>query len=74
MVPDRLSRIPTRKGSYTEKSFLRDLSPAGYSRRWEEFFWQGRPFGFHLRNLGRWKPTRADDPELLSVLASAPLE
>jgi hypothetical protein len=52
-LPDRLSLIPKRKNYFTAKSFLRDISPYAYQQQWEEFFWQGTPFAFHLRQVGR---------------------
>ncbi|HJW28627.1 MAG TPA: hypothetical protein VJ508_05175 [Saprospiraceae bacterium] len=48
-LPDRLSFIPKRDGYFTKIGFrehnLMDLDSLG----WEEFIWQGQPFGFHLR-------------------------
>lgn len=52
-LPDRLSLIPKRKNYFTEKSFLHDISLYAYQQQWEEFFWQGTPFAFHLRQVGR---------------------
>ncbi len=52
-LPDRLSMIPKRKNHFTSQSFLRGSSPYAYQQQWEEFFWQGKPFAFHLRLVGR---------------------
>jgi len=49
VLPDHLCYLPKRPGYYSERGFrdlgLPDLAGLG----WEEFLWQGRPFGFHLR-------------------------
>lgn len=49
IFPDSLSMVPKRPGYYTRRDF-RDY---GLKREahphWECFFWQGRPFGFHVR-------------------------
>ena len=49
VLPDRFCYIPKRKKYYSETGF-REL---GYfdacSQGWEEFLWQEKPFGFHLR-------------------------
>lgn len=68
LLPDSLRN----KRSYTEESFLRQVAPQGYAAGWEEFFWQGRPFAIHLRNVGRGLATTGSDPELRCLLGSAP--
>jgi hypothetical protein len=52
-LPDRFSIIPKRKNYFTTQSFLRRDSSYAYQHHWEEFFWQNKPFGFHLRLVGR---------------------
>jgi hypothetical protein len=48
-LPDRLRFVPRRAGYFTTRGFrergLHDLE----SLRWEEWMWQGGPFGFHVR-------------------------
>ncbi len=48
-LPDRLRFVPRRAGYFTTEGFrergLQDLE----SLRWEEWMWQERPFGFHIR-------------------------
>ena len=70
LIPEILSRTPTRRNAFTEQTFLRDIAPEGYSLGWEEFFWQDKPFAVHLRNVGRGKSTSAEHPELQSLLQS----
>lgn len=54
-LPDRLCFVPKKKDYYTNKSF----SAGGYfdaaGMGWEEFIWQGKPFGFHMRGSYRLK-------------------
>lgn len=52
-LPDRFSLIPKRKHYFTATSFLCDVSPYAYRQQWEEFFWNEKPFAFHLRMVGR---------------------
>ncbi len=52
VLPRLRNPIP-RADEITSQSFLRADSPLGYALGWEEFFWQGVPFGFHLRSVGR---------------------
>ena len=53
LVPDRLRLVPRRPGAFTERSFLEELCPTAWAHGWEEFFWGGEPFAFHLRSVGR---------------------
>jgi len=52
-LPDDLCYLPKRRDSYTGTG-LREL---GYlsdaPEYWEEFMWQGRPLGFHVRRNAR---------------------
>ncbi len=60
-LPDRLSYRPKRAGYYTTTRF-RDvgfLDAARYG--WEEFMWQGKPFGFHVRGHRLRKRGLGDD-------------
>jgi hypothetical protein len=49
-LPDSLCFIPKQKGYYTESGFRDRGYPDLRALGWEEFFWQGEPFGFHLRS------------------------
>lgn len=50
LLPDHLCYVPKRSGYYTEKGFG-DLGYIDVScLLWEEFIWQGKPFGFHIRS------------------------
>jgi len=49
LLPDRLCYIPRRQSYFTQTGFresgILDLDSIGF----EEFMWQGQPFGFHVR-------------------------
>lgn len=51
-VPDRLSYVP-RPGTYSTRTFKERGYFNASGRGWEEFVWQDRPFGFHMRSFGR---------------------
>ncbi len=70
ILPDRFSLIPKRKNYFTTKSFLRASSPYAYQHQWEEFFWHNKPFGFHLRQVGR-ESGLEDQAELSRLLRLA---
>ena len=53
LLPDRFCLVPQRKGAFTTESFLEGISPQAWQHGWEEFYWQGAPFAFHLRCVGR---------------------
>jgi hypothetical protein len=72
LFPDRLSFIPKR-GTFLVQG---NAEKAGYLRenhlQWEEFFWNGKPFGFHMRRFN--KTDREPEKEftyLKSVLSQA---
>ncbi len=50
-LPDAFSLIPQKNGYISERKF----SDCGYfdanREGWEEFFWQGKPFGFHMKGV-----------------------
>lgn len=51
LVPERLSLYPKRR-SYTATTFFRDFGlPNIDGLGWEEYFWRGQPFSFHLRGF-----------------------
>jgi len=47
--PDRLSLTPKRRGYFSESGFAAHGLPDLQSNGWEEFLWNGMPFGFHVR-------------------------
>ncbi|MBP9711286.1 MAG: hypothetical protein KBD50_03475 [Candidatus Pacebacteria bacterium] len=51
VATDRLSYTP-RVGTYTTKGFKEHGCPDADGNGWEEFMWQGKPFGFHMRSYG----------------------
>ena len=69
-LPQRFGVLPTSEAAVTSQSFLRKLSPVAYSSGWEEFFWRGDPFGFHLRMVGR-RDTAGADAKLLDEVISS---
>jgi hypothetical protein len=65
LLPDRLCFLPKRRGSYTQVGFCELGHFDVASKGWEEFMWQGRPFGFHLRRTRQGTPDTAD--ELMTI-------
>lgn len=53
ILPDRFSYIPKQPGYYTDKGFHSAGFVDARSRRWEEFMWQEKPYGFHIRGTDR---------------------
>ena len=55
IAPDIISYIPKRTGYYTEHGF----GSAGFAdargEHWEEFMWEGKPYGFHVRGTHKLK-------------------
>ncbi len=53
LLPDNLCYVPKRRGYFTKTGFraLGNFDAAAVD--WEEFVWQGSPFGFHVRRYGR---------------------
>lgn len=71
LVPDRWLRAPRRK-SYTTASRFRDSGhPDLAAKGWEEYFWGGQPFGFHVRGVFQGLKT-VDPADLAAVLGVLP--
>jgi hypothetical protein len=69
VLPPSWSPLPKTMRGYTDAHFL---PPQAQELGWEEFFWQGRPFAFHLRRVGN--ATNQDDTALLEqILADSAL-
>ena len=66
--PDRFCFTPQREGYFTQESFLSSMSPTAWEQGWEEFYWQGSPFAFHLRNVGRKSDSESELPLLRKTL------
>ncbi len=49
VLPDSLCFVPKRSGYYTQTGFLELGYPDALRMGWEEFLWQAKPFGFHIR-------------------------
>lgn len=55
---------------YTKRRFVDLGLPDVRARGWEEFFWQGQPFGFHLRSgLRGHRPSADGEDPVPSILA-----
>lgn len=69
LLPDELCYLPKRRDSYVGNG-LRELGYlAGAPTEWEEFMWQGVPFGFHVRrNL---RKAKRDAQQELAILRGA---
>ena len=70
-LPDRLSYLPKRRGYYTRSGF-RELGYIDASEYgWEEFMWQGAPFGFHIRGyVHKGRNREKEAARLVRVIAS----
>jgi len=54
-IPERLSSYPKRKNYSSSRSFSDFGLPDLISLGWEEYLWQGEPFGCHIRGLFQGK-------------------
>ncbi|MDP3770374.1 MAG: glycosyltransferase [Candidatus Sungbacteria bacterium] len=67
LLPDRLCYVPKRKDSYTDTAF-KDLGYADLGANgWEEYMWQGAPFGTHIRGSKTWKRNPSEDDEVSTI-------
>ena len=55
IMPDRFSYIPKRSGYYTEQGFRSAGFTDARREHWEEFMWQEKPYGFHVRGTDKLK-------------------
>lgn len=69
VLPDRLCYIPKRRDSFTRVGFREHGCFDAASRNWEEFMWQGRPFGFHIRRNAQDGARESDLPVLRQAIA-----
>ena len=53
LLPEFLCLYPKDESHQTAKTYLKNDLPEAFAAGWEEFFWGGRPFAFHLRQVGR---------------------
>ena len=49
LLPDQFSFVPKRRDYFTTIGFRERGLPDCAGKRWEEFIWEGRPYGFHIR-------------------------
>lgn len=54
-LPDVLSSFPKKRDYSTCQTFKEFGFPPMAEFGWEEYFWRGEPFGFHIRGLHRWR-------------------
>lgn len=66
VLPDSLCYVPKRRGYFTDVGFRESGSWPSMPEEWEEFMWQGKPFGFHVRRNSN-KELRDEDDELDSL-------
>ena len=52
-LEERWCFVPQKDEMFTSDSFLKQRAQQAYWSGWEEFFWKGEPFAFHLRSVGR---------------------
>ena len=55
LLPDRWSLLPQQADYFTTAGFKEHGLPDLDARGWEEFVWQDRPFGFHVRSQPKLK-------------------
>jgi len=68
LIPDDFSLTPKRKDYATSMSFRDFGLPDVRGLDWEEYFWRGQPFAFHVR--GMFQGTRAMNPSDLAQLVN----
>lgn len=59
LFPESMSMFPRKKGYFTESSFSDRGFPDCKRFGWEEFFWENRPFAFHVRGFQQNQSERA---------------
>jgi hypothetical protein len=67
LLPESVCLYPKEESWQTARTFLRDRFPEAYDAGWEEFFWRGEPFAFHLRQVGRRMRGHATGTDLQAV-------
>ena len=64
LFPNAMCYIPKDRNSYSTMGFKEmgysDLERFG----WEEYLWQGAPFGTHIRGSKTWKRNESEDDEI----------
>lgn len=64
LLPDSLCYVPKDRHAYSAAGF----KEKGYSDLrgfgWEEYIWQGSPFGTHIRGSKTWKRNKSEDDEI----------
>jgi len=66
-LPDSLCYLPKKRDSYSAIGFKEhgfvDLRGFG----WEEYLWQAKPFGTHIRGSKTWKRNENEDDEIALI-------
>lgn len=73
-LPDHLSYFPKNQQSFTSRGFQQAGYPDVSHKAWEEFMWQGRPFGFHIRRHPKRFENYAEDIRQLPKLLDSFVE
>lgn len=68
LLPDSLCYIPKKSEFFSISGFheMGFADCAGYG--WEEYIWQGQPFGTHIRGSKTWKRNPNEDDELSLII------
>ncbi len=70
-LPEELTYLPKDTRYYSTQHF-RDLGyPDLHGHGWDEFIWQGEPFGFHIRNYLRTTKFNATLEEQIALIQEA---
>lgn len=72
LLPDRLAYLPKKRDYFTHRGFAEAGMPIDLDPRWEEFMWQGKPFGFHMR-MNIQRSERGNEDELAHLRRSLEL-
>jgi len=68
VLPDELCYLPKRTSSYRTTGFREQGLWVDAPRHWDEFYWHGEPFGFHVRRNFQ-KERRDPEAELRELRA-----
>lgn len=64
LLPDSLCYIPKESEFFTVSGFRERGFADCAGNGWEEYIWQGQPFGTHIRGSKTWKRNPNEDDEL----------
>lgn len=66
-LPDSLCYIPKKSEFFITSGFHERGFADCVGNGWEEYMWQGEPFGVHIRGSKTWKRNPNEDDELLLI-------